>query len=201
MSDHWIVRSVLCAALAAAALAMLANLLTSLSVGEPLPDLVTAINNGDDPAVAATLGESSEEWMAMTGWLMATEAELSLNGCRTNLDASTTCQVHFGPAWFFNRAAPPEVAAAGSFATSITGRAIGDQFMIIDWPLPAALRTVDRPFRLWAMQIHPDEAAVMWEPLHLGRGVSTTMRIDKASGQARSDLLDEYLAFRNPPTT
>lgn len=200
VNDHWIVRSLLCALLAAVAAIMLANLLTSLSVRDPLPDLIAAINRADVDAVEVTLVDGPEEWQAMAGWLIATDAELSLNGCRAGTAGKTTCQVHFGPDWFFNRAAPPEVAETGRFSTSLTATISGDQLAITDWPVPPGLKAVDQPFRLWAMQLHPEEAALIWEPLHPGRGLSTTMRIDQASGEARLGLLEEYLAFLNPPS-
>lgn len=196
VSDHWIVRSLFCAVLAAVAAIMLANLLTSLSVRHPLDHLVEAINSGDSAGVAATLAGDSDEWLATAEWLMATDAQLSFNGCEANPAGSTTCQVHFGPAWFFNQVTP---AGAGSFSTFVTAKIIDDQLVIIDWPLPQGLKSADQPFRLWAMQIQPEKAALIWEPLHPGRGISTSMRIDQVSGEARLSLLDEYLAFRNPP--
>lgn len=199
VSDHWIVRSLICAALAAAAAVMLAQVLNSLSVRQPLPDLMAAINAGDAAVVAETLGGDSDEWLARADWLMATDAYLTLNGCRANRDNSTTCQVHFGPAWFYNRAAPPAFTAAGSFATEITVETFDRHLLIREWPLPAGLAVVDKPFRLWAMQVHPQEAQVMWEPLHPARGVSTSMRVDGAAGAARLSLLDEYLTYRDPP--
>ena len=86
VSDHWIFRSLACAILASVAAILLAQVLAGMGVRQPLPDLVRAINSHDDALVAGTLGGESGEWMDTVEWLMATDAHLTLNGCRTNPD-------------------------------------------------------------------------------------------------------------------
>ena len=130
---------------------------------------------------------------------MATEATLSVNGCTTSGEGLTTCQVHNGDDWFFNRAAPREVARGGSLVTTITVEVIDQQVHILEWPLPAGLAVAEDPFRRWVLRTHPDQAGLLWRSPTVGNDVERYMLINGAAGKAHALLGAEYLRFVNPP--
>ena len=190
-------RSVLAIALAAVAAGSLITVLTSLRTSEPLPDVIAAINSRDQAAVDKLV--AGEAWTDRIEWLMATEATLSLNGCTTSADGLTTCQVHNGDDWFFNRAAPREGARAGSLVTTITVEVIDQQIHILEWPLPAGLAVAEDPFRRWVLRTHPDLAGLLWRSPTVGNDVERYMVINGAAGRAHASLGAEYLRLVNPP--
>ena len=196
-TNHWIVGSVLAIALAVVAAGSLITVLGSLSTSEPLPELIAAINGRDRAAVDQLLAGSA--WLDRAEWLMATDATLSLNGCTTSTDGSTTCQVHNGDDWFFTRAAPRAVARHGTLVTSITVEVIDEQIHILEWPLPAGLAAVEDPFRRWVLRTRPEMAGLMWHSPTVGDDVEQYMTIDGAAGEAHVSLGAEYLRLLNPP--
>jgi hypothetical protein len=196
-TDHWIVRSALCTVLAVVAIGSLATVLAGMSTSEPLPDLIAAINERDQAAVERLL--AGEAWTDRVGWLMATNATLSLNGCTTGGDGFVTCQVHNGDDWFFNEAAPRSVARSGALATSITVEILDEQVHITDWPLPTGLADVEGPFRGWVLRTHPQMSELMWRSPTVGNDVARYMIIDAAGGEAHQRLAAAYLRVVNPP--
>jgi hypothetical protein len=185
--------------LAAVSIGALNRVASGLDLSRPLPDLVTAINQGDSVAISALLLEESEEWTARGEWLAGTAAVISLSSCTGGGDTpATTCTVHFGNNWFYNRAAPPEVAKHGSFGTVLTVEIEGDQLRVVDFPLPAGLAEVEDPFHQWAVQTHPRSAPLMWEAG--GPSIESRIRLDGTGGAAHQALLDEYVDFLQATT-
>ncbi len=180
--------SVLMALIAVSALGRVA---AGLTLSRPLPDLVAAINEGDTAAVSALLLDDSETWTVRTDWLAATGAVISLSSCNPGTGTSVTCAVRFGNDWFYNQAAPPEVARQGSFGTVLTVEIEGDQIRTIDFPLPAGLSAVEEPFYQWVSRADPTSVESMWRR----PGVKAELWIDAKAGEAHRSLLDEYVGY------
>jgi hypothetical protein len=180
--------------LATVSIGALNRVASGLDLSRPLPDLVAAFNQGDSAAISALLLDDSEEWTARGEWLASTGAVISLSSCIEGGDTSaTTCTVRFGNDWFYNRAAPPEVAKHGSFGTVLTVEIEGDRLRVVAFPLPAGLAEVEEPFRQWAVQTHPRSVPLMWDTG--GPSVESRIRLDGAGGAAHQALLDDYLDY------
>jgi hypothetical protein len=185
--------------LAAVSIGALNRVASGLDLSRPLPDLVTAINQGDSAALSALLLDESEEWTTRGEWLASTGAVISLSSCTRDGDTSaTTCTVRFGNDWFYNRAAPPEVAKHGSFGTVLTVEIEGDQLRVVDFPLPTGLAEVEEPFRQWVVQTHPRSAPLMWDTG--GSSIESRIRLDGAGGTAHQALLDDYVDYLRATT-
>jgi len=185
--------------LAAVSIVALSRVASRLDLSRPLPDFVTAINQGDSAAISALLLGESEEWPDRGEWLAGTGAVISLSSCTQGGDTSaTTCAVRFGNAWFYNRAAPPEVAKHGSFGTVLSVEIEGDQLRVIDFPLPSGLAEVEEPFHEWTVQTHPRSAPLMWDTG--GTSIESRIRLDGAGGAAHQALLDEYVDYLQATT-
>lgn len=194
-----ILLSVVSILLAAVTIFALNRVASGLDLSRPLPDYVAAINQGDAAAMSALLLDESEEWTARAEWLAGTGAVISLSSCGPGLDASaTTCTVRFGNNWFYNRAAPPEVAKHGSFSTVLTVQTEGDQLRVLDFRLPAGLAEVEEPFHQWAVRTHPRSVPLIWDTV--GPSIESRIRLDAAGGSARQALLDEYVEYLSATT-
>ena len=180
--------------LAAVSIGALNRVASGLDLSRPLPDFVTAINQGDSAAISALLLDEPEEWTTRGEWLAGTGAVISLSSCTGGGDTSaTTCSVRFGNDWFYNRAAPPEVAKHGSFGTVITVEIEGDQLRVVDFSLPAGLAEVEDPFHQWVVRTHPTSVPLMWDTG--GPSIESRIRLDGAGGAAHQALLDEYVDY------
>lgn len=179
--------------LVAVTISALGRVVSRLDTSRPLPEYVAATNQGDAAALEALLVEESQEWLDRSKWLAATGAELSLTSCTTDDGGLTACNVRFGNGWFYNRAAPPEVARGGALGTVISVEVAGNRLRIIDFPLPDRLTEVEEPFRQWALRTHPGSAPRMWDTSR--SGVESQLRIDAIGGAAHQVLLDEYVEY------
>ncbi len=188
-----------CVALAVLATWALFAVVGSLATTQPLPALVAAINQSDRAAVGELLVEGDPAWQAHSEWLIATNATLALNGCTTGTAGLVTCQVRFGDGWFFNQAAPAEVARLGSLVTSLTVEITDHRVRVAQWPLPAGLPAVEDSFRRWVLQVHPEMSELLWRSPTVGSEVEQYMIIDAAAGEAHMRLCEEYLQYLNPP--
>jgi hypothetical protein len=185
--------------LAVLAVGMLSRVASGLSVSHPLPEFVTAVNAADTAAVSTLLAGDSEEWVARSEWLANTGAALKLSSCIPGEGTSITCSVRFGNDWFFNRAAPPDIAKHGWLGTVLAVEIDGDQVRITDFPLPAGLADVEEPFRQWVVRTHPASVPLMWDTA--GPDLESRMRIDAAGGAAHQALVEEYVEYLNLPST
>lgn len=192
--------SIVSVALAVIVLVSLLTVASGLNTTKPLPDFVAAVNAGDSGAVTDLLVGESEPWLSYGEWLVYSGAELSVSFCTTGSDGLDTCQVRFGDDWFYNRAAPREVARQGALSTVLTVEVIDEQIRVVEWPLPARLAAVEEPFRQWVLRAQPDSAELMWHAGPVRSRIESWLRLDATSGETHMALLDEYLQYLNPST-
>ena len=191
--DGWVLLSLVSVLLAVLAVGMLSRVASELDTSRPLPEFVAAVNAADTGAVSSLLVGESDEWVARSEWLANTGATLTLSSCTPGDGTSVSCTVRFGNDWFFNRAAPPEVAKLGSLGTLLTVETEGDQLRITDFPWPVGLADVEEPFRQWVIRTHPASVPLMWDTG--GTDLESRMRIDAAGGTAHQDLAEEYVDY------
>ena len=184
-------------ALAVVAIALLVRTLVGLQTSNPLAELVAAVNGADQEAVRALLVSDDAAWIPWFQFLIATEAELTLSGCRTSTTGVEACNARFGSEWFHNRAAPPAVARLGALASVVSVEVEGNRVGVVAWPLPEGLLPTEEAFRTWVVAAHPESAEQMWSPPAPGQSFEDSLRLDRAGGLARMALLDDYLLSVN----
>jgi hypothetical protein len=144
---------------------------------------VAALQTGDAGTARALVtfdGGVGPDWL---GWLIALDTTgVEFFDC-TYEPGSATCQTMMGSGWFYERIHGQNVENKFTF-TLENGLIVG-----LTWPGQLTDMAAEHAFRIWAQEAHPELDEVMFDASG-GFGAVFT----EESGQARMQLIDEYLA-------
>ncbi len=144
---------------------------------------VDALQTGDAGTARALVtfdGGVGPDWL---GWLIALDTTgVEFFDC-TYEPGSATCQTTMGSGWFYERIHGQNVENKFTF-TLENGLIVG-----LTWPGQLTDMAAEHAFRTWAQETHPELDEVMFDASG-GFGAVFT----EESGQARMQLIDEYLA-------
>ena len=147
---------------------------------------VDALKTGDGEG-AGSLITGETVGPDFLGWLVA----LDTSGVRffecVYEPGSVTCQTTMGADNFYQRIHGQNVEQ--TFSATLEGGLIVDP----RWPASGTDLAADQAFETWAREVHPELTDVMFDGPNSTLGVV----LSEDSGQARSQLLDEFLTHRS----
>ena len=143
---------------------------------------VNALQAGDAGAARALIITDGGVGPDYVGWLIPLDTTgVEFFDCKYE-PGSVTCQTTMGPGHFFERIHGQNVENTFS-ATLENGLIVNPT-----WPAQPTDTAAERAFRTWAQETHPELDEVMFDTSFLG------VIFTEESGQARTQLIDEYLA-------
>jgi hypothetical protein len=161
----------------------------SLVAGQPpgaLEDFVAALQANDTEAAIAVAAPGAED--GFVHWQVALDtSDLEFTDCQPVGDITVRCTTTFGPSYFYTRLAGEPLVT--TFTASIRdGRFVPAP----QWPPPEGLVAAERAFEAWVAESHPERYDEMFSEYSLLAHIKFT----EASGAARTELAEEYLASR-----
>ena len=159
----------------------------ALVAGQPpgaLEEFVAALHNNDTEAALALVNQPN---LGFLPWLVALDtSDVEFTDCALIADGRVQCSTTFGPNHFYSRISDDPMDS--TFTALIeNGRLNGPQ-----WPPPDELRPAERSFEQWVTETYPERYSEMFTEA----GSVEHIRFSAASGAARTELANEYLASR-----
>ena len=174
------------AAILLGAIALLVPSREGLVAGErpgPLDAYVSAVQDGDVETALALVEEEVPE--GVTAFFVAAGISgVEFSECQVLRAERVQCDVVFGPSDY------PSLMIGTRSETRVFAT-VGDGTLTrVSWAAPRGLPTAENRFWEWISETHPDRLDEMFN----GYG---DVKLDEASGEARRELLNQYLAARD----
>ena len=113
-------------------------------------------------------------------------SDTEFTDCELIEDDRVQCTTIFGPNHFYTRISDELIV------TTFTALIANDEISSPVWPPADALPPAERAFEQWVTETYPERYGEMFTDT----GVVEHIRFSAASGAARTELADEYLASR-----
>lgn len=161
----------------------------SLVAGQPpgpLEEFARALQANDVAGAQAVI--ASPDPASFVPWLVGLDtSSVEFTDCALGEQETVECSVDLGPNLFHSRITGENVTS--TFSAQITG----DQLQAPSLPPPAQLAQAEAAFEQWVQATHPDRYDEMFANPSL---IIEHIRGGYASGAARTELADEYIASR-----
>ena len=159
---------------------------TSLVAGQPpgpLEEMVLALNAGDVETINAVVPPPT----SFPLWLIGLDASgIEFTDCVVGDAGRIACSVSMGEDWFYSR------IAGYPMETTFSAAVVNGQLRAVQWPTPEGVIAAETEFEAWVLETYPER----YNEMFADPGTVAHIKFGLASGQARAELLEEFLASR-----